>query len=173
MFKLLSILFLSVLATTSIYTYTATSLSGSTIRFSDFQHKKIMIVNIATGSPRINQLAGLQQLQAQFGDSLVVVAFPSNSFGKESRTDAEIKNFCELVYHTTFPVAQKGAVIGSGTQPVFQWLGSQGHNGVMDAAPKQDFFKWLISEQGELIAVYAGAVEPMDPTILEAIHQQY
>ena len=79
---------------TSIYSLSITDVNGNTISLSAFQGKKIMLVNIATGSDKVAQLAGLQQLHQQYHDSLIIIAFPSASFGHETRSNSEIKQFC-------------------------------------------------------------------------------
>jgi glutathione peroxidase len=89
---------------------------------SQFAGKKILIVNIATNSPRIGQLAALHQLQEQYSDSLVIIRFPSNSFGNESRSDSAIKEFCQSNYGISFYLARKNPVAGTLIQPVYGWL---------------------------------------------------
>jgi glutathione peroxidase len=87
---------------TNIYSLRFSSIDGTQISMNSFQGKKILLVNIATESKRVGQLGELQQLQQQFGDSLVIIAFPSNSFSKETKTNAEIKQLCENTFHTSF-----------------------------------------------------------------------
>ena len=95
---------------------------GATISMSTFQGKKVLLVNIATGSDKVSQLSELQQLQQQYGDSLVVIVFPSNSFGHEARSNSEIKQYCQTNYNSSFIIAAKTVVTGSGVHPVFSWL---------------------------------------------------
>jgi glutathione peroxidase len=75
----------------SFHSLSFKNVDNVTINMSNFINKKVMIVNIATGSARVSQLAGLQQLQQQYADSLQIIVFPSNSFGKETKTNAQIK----------------------------------------------------------------------------------
>ena len=91
----------------SIYSITISNGPGTNIPLSNYQGKLILIVNIATGSDKVAQLGGLQQLKQQYGDSLVIIGFPSNSFGHESRNNAEIKQFCESNYGVSFLLAAK------------------------------------------------------------------
>jgi len=92
---------------TSIYSFQITDINNNTINFNDFQGKKLLLVNIATGSTRVSQLSQLEQLNQKYGDSLVIIAFPSNSFGHESRTNSEIKQFCQSQYGITFRLIGK------------------------------------------------------------------
>jgi glutathione peroxidase len=154
---------------TSIYTLSFTDTDGNTVSMSSFQNKKILLVNIATNSPRVEQLTGLQQLKQQYGDSLVVIAFPSNSFGNETRTDAGIKQFCQQNYGVNFVIASKGSVSGFSVQPVYDWLKHTAQNGVMDVEILRDFQKVLINKDGNIIGVFAPGVSPTDSSIMSAI----
>ena len=154
---------------TSIYSLSFTDTDGSTVNMSSFQNKKILIVNIATNSPRVGQLTGQQQLKQQYGDSLVIIAFPSNSFGNETRSDAEIKQYCQQNYNVNFFIASKNSVFGLYIQPVYNWLKHTEENGVMDVEIMSDFQKILINNDGNIIGVFAPGVSPTDTSIVSAI----
>ena len=154
---------------TSIYSLSFTDTDGSTVNMSSFQNKKILIVNIATNSPRVGQLTGLLQLKQQYGDSLVIIAFPSNSFGNETRSDAEIKQYCQQNYNVNFFIASKNSVFGLYIQPVYNWLKHTEENGVMDVEIMSDFQKILINNDGNIIGVFAPGVSPTDTSIVNAI----
>ena len=158
---------------TSIYSISFQKINGNgsnnPTSFNSYQGKKILIVNIATGSPRVNQLAGLQQLYNQYIDSLVVVAFPSNTFNNEPRNNGQIKTFCQNNYSITFPIAAKGNVNGTGNQPTFNWLASGSANGLMNINIVGDFEKVLLNKNGAIIGIFAPAIQPMDTTIINAI----
>jgi glutathione peroxidase-family protein len=63
-------------------------------------------------TPQYEGLEALQQEYAKKGFS--VLAFPCNQFGaQEPGTDLEIQSFCQLNYHTTFPVLAKVDVNGN------------------------------------------------------------
>ena len=168
---LLKILLSAILFTSSsIYSITVTDIDGANKPMSNYQHKLILFVNIATNdSARTPQLAGLQQLQEQFADSLVVIGFPSNSFGYENRTDAQIKQFCQSTYGASFLLAAQGSVKGADIQPVYNWLTRQTENGVMDNEVKGDFQKFLLDKDGNLIGTFSGRVLPLDARITSAI----
>ena len=167
----LSTIFSSLL-TISIYSLTITTAGGNTISLSQFQGKKILLVNIATNSPRAGQLAKLEQLYQQHKDSLVVIAFPSNSFGNEPRGNVAIDSFCHNTYHVSFLVATKEAVSGTGIQPVYQWLTTLGQNGVMNGTILGDFLKFLVDKNGNLVGVFAPSVDLMGSEIQNAITGQ-
>ena len=146
---------------------------GNTISMSNFQNKKVLIVNIATGSDKAGQLSDLQQLQLQFADSLVIIAFPSNSFGNEPRSDADIRQFCQQNYSTSFLIATKSSVSGSALNPVIGWLADKTKNGELDAAITNDFQKFLITKEGMIVGVFSSKVSPLDADLIEAINMSY
>jgi glutathione peroxidase len=148
------------LDTSSIYELQFTNIDGNTVSMSQFEGKKILLVNIATGSSKVSQLAGLQTLHQQYGDSLVVIGFPSNSFGHETRTNAEIKAFCQTNYGVTFLLAEKNSVSGFGVQSIFQWLSNPSLNGIMGGEIRGDFQKFLVDSEGVLIGMYSPGVAP-------------
>lgn len=154
---------------TSIYSLQFTDVDGNPVSMSSYQNKKILLVNIATGNSKVSQLAGLQQLQQTYSDSLVIIAFPSNSFGNEARTNAEIKQFCQATYGVTFKIAAKNSVTGAGIQSVYNWLAHVSDNGAMDAVVAKDFQKFLIDKDGKLIGAFGASVAPMDSQIVNAI----
>jgi glutathione peroxidase len=165
-FALITILFS---VNSSIYSYTITDVDGNQVSLDSFQHKKILFVNIATGSPYASQLAQLQQLQQQYADSLIVIGFPSNSFDNESRTNAQIKSFCQSSYGVSFLLAAKGSVTGGNIQSVYQWLTRQTENGQINTSIQGDFQKYVVDRNGELRGVFKGMVSPLDTQITSLI----
>lgn len=163
------LLALGFLLQTSIYTLSITDTNGNTHALSQHQGKKMMLVNIATGSDKVGQLAELQQLQQQFGDSLVIIAFPSNGFGNEPKSDAEIRQFCQNVYNISFVIAAKNPVTGPGAQPVYSWLASASQNGGTSITINGDFQKILIDSAGDIVGVFAPAVSPLHASVIHTI----
>jgi glutathione peroxidase len=157
----------------SFYSLQFLDINGNTIHMSNFQGKKVLIANIATGSNKVNQLAGLQQLQQQYGDSLVVIVFPSNSFGHEIKTNEEIKDFCETNYHSSFIIGAKCIVKGNGVTPLFNWLAEFTENGSLDGEVANDFQKFLIDGNGKFVAVMSPKLLPTDSTMITAITRSY
>jgi glutathione peroxidase len=154
---------------TSIYSLEYTDIAGNTVSMGTCQNKKVLLVNIATAGPRTQQLAGLQQLQQHYGDSLIIIAFPSNSFGHEPKSNSEIKQFCQTNYAATFRIAQKKPVTGNNAQTIYKWLADKNENKAMMGTVNGDFTKFLIDKDGSLIGVFSPAVEPMDMLIQNAI----
>jgi glutathione peroxidase len=167
MYRILFLLLFAPL--TSIYTFSVPAANSSTINFSNYQGKRILLVNIATNSTKVSQLSSLQQLQQEWGDSLVIVAFPSNSYGHESRSNSEIVQFCQTNYNASFLIAAKNDVTGSSAQALYSWLGNSTENGVMPLSPSTDFEKILIGRNGMIAGVFSSIVDPLDPSIYAAI----
>ncbi|MBL7739065.1 MAG: glutathione peroxidase [Chitinophagaceae bacterium] len=160
---------LAVLINTSFYTLQFQDIDDNIVSMNQFAGKKILLVNIATGSARVNQLSGLQQLHQQYGDSVVVIGFPSNSFSHEPLSNAEIKQYCQSNYGVTFLLASKNPIAGIVAQPVYHWLTNSSENGAMNDPVKSDFQKFLISKEGELIGVFSPSLDPMCMEIQNAI----
>lgn len=154
----------------NIFQFNVAALDGSTINFSKFKGKKILIVNTASKCGYTPQYEGLEELYKTHSDQLVIVGFPANNFGgQEPGTNGEIKEFCTKNYGVTFPMAAKVSVKGEDIAPIFQWLTHKSENGVMDATIKWNFTKFLLNENGELVEVFDSKVTPMSQEILSKL----
>ena len=152
----------------SIYDFKVDGLTGGTIDFSQFKGKKILVVNTASKCGYTPQYEYLEKLYEQYKDKLVIVGFPANNFGsQEPGTNDEIKAFCTKNYGVTFPMAAKVSVKGDDIAPIFKWLTNKTENGVMDAEIKWNFTKFLLDENGALIAKFDSNVSPMSDEIVK------
>ncbi|HMJ47150.1 MAG TPA: hypothetical protein VK498_07450 [Ferruginibacter sp.] len=167
--QIIKILISVILFNASFYNITVNEIGGTNIPLSNYQNKLILVVNIATSSERVSQLGSLQQLQQQFSDSLVIIGFPTNSFGHETRNNSEIKQFCQTNYGVNFLLVSKGAVSGAAIQPVYNWLIKQSENGITNSEVKGDFQKYLINKSGVIVGIFSGSVSPLDNKITSAI----
>jgi glutathione peroxidase len=75
-----------------IYQLSASKLGGGAINFSQFQGKRILIVNISAHGLQSSQLAELEQLYQQHLNDLVVVAFPTNNFNNEPHAGTALQS---------------------------------------------------------------------------------
>jgi glutathione peroxidase len=158
----------SLIKAKSIYDFKVDGLSGGTIDFSTFKGKKILVVNTASKCGFTPQYEYLQKLYEQYKDKLVIVGFPANNFGsQEPGTNDEIKAFCTKNYGVTFPMAAKVSVKGNDIAPIFKWLTNKSENGVLDAEIKWNFTKFLLDENGALIAKFDSNVSPMSDEIVK------
>lgn len=152
----------------SIHAFKVKSIDGKTIHFADYKGKKILVVNVASQCGYTRQYEGLQKLYVTYKDKLVVVGFPANNFGQqEPGSNEEIQEFCKARFGVTFPLAAKSDVIGENTNEVYKWLCNKSQNGVLDATIKWNFNKFLLDENGKLLAYFPSKTEPDDPAILK------
>jgi glutathione peroxidase len=158
------------IAAKSIYEFKVEALDGSTIDFSKFKGKKILVVNTASQCGYTPQYEGLEKLYETYKDKLVIVGFPANNFGgQEPGSNTEIGEFCKKNYGVTFPMAAKISVKGDDRAPIYKWLCSKAENGVLDAEIGWNFGKFLLDENGKLIAYFPSKVTPMSEELTSKI----
>lgn len=154
----------------SIYDFKVPALDGSTIDFSKFKGKKILIVNTASQCGYTSQYEGLEELYKTYKDKLVIIGFPTNDFGsQEPGTNTEIEEFCKKNYGVTFPMAAKISVKEPHIAPIYKWLTNQKANGVMDATISWNFNKFLLDENGKIIEKYESSTAPLSEEIISKL----
>jgi len=149
---------------TSVYDFSAKSLSGEETSLKDFSGKVLLIVNTASKCGFTPQYAGLEKLHEELGSrGFEVLGFPCNQFGAQEPGDAEeIKNFCSLTYDVNFPMFAKIDVNGDNAHPLYKFLKSA-HPGILGSeAIKWNFTKFLIDGKGAVIERYAPTTKPED-----------
>ncbi|WP_299707092.1 glutathione peroxidase [uncultured Pontibacter sp.] len=145
------------------------SLEGKEIDFSQYKGKKVLVVNTASECGYTPQYADLQKLHETHGDKVVVLGFPANNFGgQEPGSEEEIAAFCQKNYGVTFQMMEKVSVKGDDQHPLYQWLAKNSPN---NDEPSWNFSKYLIDENGKVIAFYPSKVKPMGEEILTAIQK--
>ena len=150
----------------SIHQFKVSALEGGVIDFAAFKGKKILVVNTASKCGYTPQYEFLEKLYSNYSSKMVVIGFPANNFGQqEPGSNIEIKEFCQKNYGVTFPMASKVSVKGDDIAPIFKWLTSKELNGVMDAEIKWNFTKFLLDENGILIAKFDSKINPLGPEI--------
>ena len=154
----------------TIHQFSVKSIEGGTLNFSEFKGKKILLVNTASACGLTPQYAQLQELYDNYKNQVVVVGIPANEFGaQEPGTNDEIKDFCSVRYGVSFPLAAKQVVVGEGQSGLFQWLTQKEKNGVQDAEIKWNFHKFVLDENGALLADFGSMTTPLDETILKTL----
>lgn len=168
-FALLALLFSTA---TSIYDFKVPALDGQgTIDFSKYKGKKILIVNTASKCGNTPQYAALEELYKKYHDKLVIIGFPANNFGgQEPGSNGEIQEFCTKNYGVTFPMAEKVSVKGDDIAPIFKYLvGEADKMGIKDPI-KWNFTKFLLDENGKLVAVIHNRVSPMSEEVTKYLN---
>jgi len=117
----------------------------------------------------------------------VIVGFPANNFGEqEPGTNTEIHEFCKKNYGVSFPMAEKISVKGDDMAPIYKWLVEQSRELAKaeqgttskDLVWKRylqnpvdwNFTKFLLDENGKLIAVFHNKVNPMSEEITKYLN---
>jgi len=99
-----AILSLFLISAVSLYDFKVPSLTGgTTIDFSQFKGKKILIVNTASKCGNTPQYASLEKLYEKYKDKLVIVDFPQITLASRSPEQVEkfrnsAKRTMELVF---------------------------------------------------------------------------
>lgn len=152
----------------SIHQFKVKSIDGGVIDFAKFKGKKILVVNTASKCGYTPQYEALEKVYETYKDKLVIVGFPANNFGsQEPGSNDEIQQFCKARFGVTFPLASKVSVKGDDTAPIYKWLTSKDQNGVLDATIAWNFNKFLLDEDGKMIAYFPSKVKPDDGEILK------
>lgn len=155
-------------ATPTVHQFTLPAIDGSTLKLADFKGKKIMIVNTASECGYTRQYEGLEKLYNAHQDKLVIIGVPANNFGEqEPGSNEEIASFCKKNFGVTFPLAAKQDVIGEQQHSLFKWLTNKSQNGVLDATVQWNFNKFLLDEEGKLLAYFPSKTEPESEDILK------
>jgi len=155
------------LSAQSIHSFTVKSIDGKDIKMSSFKGKKILVVNTASKCGYTPQYESLEKVYEQYKDKLVIIGFPCNQFGgQEPGSNEEIVEFCKKNYGVTFPLADKVDVKGANTAAIYQWLTQKSKNGVLDASISWNFNKFLLDENGKMMAHFLSNVKPDSEAIL-------
>jgi glutathione peroxidase len=142
--------------------------SDEKIDLASFKGKKMLIVNVASKCGYTPQYKALQQLSEMYEDQLTVIGFPCDQFmGQELNSEVEIQAFCTNEFQVTFPMTTMVEVKGDNQHPIYQWLTSKSLNGKDDYKVSWNFNKFLIDENGKLIAHFPSKTKPMDLEILQ------
>jgi glutathione peroxidase len=150
----------------SIYQFKFKTIDGQDKTFAEFKGKKILIVNTASKCGFTRQYESLEALHDSLGDQLVIIGFPANNFGgQEPGTNDEIATFCKKNYGVSFLMAEKVSVSGKDIDPLFQWLTTVENDSFVGKI-NWNFEKFVINEEGQLIARYRSGVDPMDPEFI-------
>ena len=168
----LAILSLFLIGTMSVYDFKVAGLDGNTIDLAKYKGKKILIVNTASKCGYTPQYADLEKLYEKYKDKLVIIGFPANNFAQqEPGSNSEIKEFCSKNYGVSFPMAEKVDVVGDNIHPLFKYLSDEAKKlGTPDPVIKWNFTKFLVDENGKLVAVFPSKVTPMSDEITKYLN---
>lgn len=156
---------------TSFFDFTTKTIEGKDFALSSLKGKKVLVVNTASLCGNTPQYKDLESLYKKYGgDKFVIIGFPANNFAQqEPGSNSEIQEFCSRNYGVTFPMMSKISVKGDDADPIYKWLTRKELNGKMDSEVKWNFQKYLINEEGKLVAEFDPKVNPLSDDIVNWI----
>jgi len=157
----------------SLYEFQMNDIDGKPVKLETYQGKVLLLVNVASKCGFTPQYEGLQALYSRFKNrGFEVLGFPANNFmGQEPGTNEEIKQFCSLKYHVTFPMFEKISVKGEDQHPLYTYLTSEATNPGFAGEISWNFNKFLADRTGKIVARFGSRTKPEDPEVIEAIEK--
>jgi glutathione peroxidase len=130
-----------------------------------------LLVNVASRCGLTPQYAALEALHERYAEQgFTVVGVPCNQFaGQEPGTAEEITEFCSATYGVTFPMTEKVEVNGEGRHPVYVDLVQAPDQNGRSGDVQWNFEKFLLDEDGSIVARFDPTVVPDDPAVTAAI----
>jgi glutathione peroxidase len=130
-----------------------------------YSGRVVLIVNTASYCGFTPQYKGLEALYDKYkADGLVVLGFPSNDFSQEPDSNQQIADFCENTFGVKFPMFTKTAVKGENASKLFKELSA-----ATKTTPKWNFYKYLISRDGQRIKSFSSMTGPQDASFVKAV----
>ncbi|NMP30261.1 glutathione peroxidase [Thalassotalea sp. M1531] len=126
--------------------------------------KPVLIVNTASNCGFTPQFKALETLHKRYKEQgLVVIGFPSDDFFQEEDDEKDTAKVCFVNYGVTFTMLQTTAVRGSDVNPVFEHLGEA------TTSPKWNFYKYLVSKDGQTIKHFNSRMSPDESEFIQAV----
>jgi glutathione peroxidase len=133
-----------------------------------FSGQVVLVVNTASYCGFTPQYKALEALYDQYkSKGLVVLGFPSNDFSQEPDSNGQIADFCENTFGVKFPMFTKTSVKGSSASPLFKQLAQR-----TQTTPKWNFYKYLISRDGQTIKSFNSMTSPDEKGFLTEVQKQ-
>ena len=126
--------------------------------------KTVLAVNTASNCGFTPQFKSLEALHKKYlSQGLVVIGFPSDDFFQEEDDEKDTAKVCFVNYGVTFTMLETTAVRGDDANKVFAHLADK------TTAPKWNFYKYLISADGQKIQHFNSKVKPTDAEFIAAL----
>jgi glutathione peroxidase len=147
---------------TSVYDFTAKTLSGEEKSLADFRGHVLLIVNTASQCGFTSQYEGLEHLYEDLHSrAFSVLGFPCNQFGRQEPGSArEIEEFCRCTYGLSFPMFDKVEVNGKGAHPLYKHLRRKRRGIFGTENIKWNFTKFLVNREGAAVGRFASHHTP-------------
>jgi glutathione peroxidase len=158
---------------TTVLDFIPLSIDGKPAPLASYRGKVLLIVNVASRSIFTEQYAALESLYQKYKDQgLVILAFPSDDFGKEEPDgNNAIKQFAEGKYKATFPLFAKVSLSGEHMAPLFEFLMDKQANPATGGPIRWNFTKFLVDREGKITARFEPDVTPDAPELAVAIEK--
>jgi glutathione peroxidase len=155
----------------SLYDLTVKNIDGQDVKLDTYRGKVLLLVNVASQCGYTPQYVGLQKTYTKYNaQGLEILGFPANNFGgQEPGSNAEIKDFCTLKYHTTFPMFAKISVKGDDQHPLYAYLTSKETDAQFAGPITWNFNKFLVGRDGKIIARFDSKDEPDGAKVTGAV----
>lgn len=149
---------------TTVYDFSAKTLSGEEKSLAEYSGQVLLIVNTASKCGFTPQYEGLEKLYEKLNSKgFSVLGFPCNQFGaQEPGSESEIGAFCEKNYGVTFPMFAKIDVNGETAHPLYKFLKKEERGVLGSQAIKWNFTKFLIDRGGRPVKRYGSTTKPED-----------
>jgi glutathione peroxidase len=138
----------------SIFDFKIEDPANPLLNLHTYRGRKIIVVNTASACSYTPQYRDMQKVYAKHMDRLVVLGFPCNDYGRqEVLDDSDIPDFCSTNFGVSFPLFNRVKIKGHNPSPLFYWLRMKELNGWNDRRPYWNFWKYILNEKGQLMAV--------------------
>lgn len=150
---------------------TLNALDGQALPLADFKGQVVLVVNVASKCGLTPQYAALEALYQQYkGRGFSVLGIPCNQFaGQEPGNAEDIQSFCSLNYGVTFPLGEKLEVNGAQRHGLYRLLAGEGAEYPGDIT--WNFEKFLVGQDGRVLARFSPRTAPDDPAVVQAIEK--
>ncbi len=157
---------------TTVLDYIPLSVDGKPVPLASYRGKVLLIVNVASKSIFTPQYQGLEALYQKYKDQgLVILAFPSDDFGKEEPDgNAAIKQFVGK-FKVTFPMFAKIPLAGEHMAPLYQFLTDKQANPNTGGPIRWNFTKFLVDREGKVVERFEPDMTPDSPELAAAIEK--
>lgn len=132
-----------------------------------YKGKLVMIVNTASKCGFTPQFETLEAIHEKYKDrGFVVLGFPSNDFANQDPgSEKEVAEFCRLTYGVKFPMFEKTHAAKANASPLYRKLAELSGG----KYPKWNFYKYVISPEGELIGNFSSFTKPDSKKVIKLI----
>ena len=150
---------------------TLDALDGKELPLASFKGNVVLVVNVASKCGLTPQYAALENLYQNYrNQKFSVLGVPCNQFaGQEPGTGEEIQAFCSQNYGVSFPMCSKLDVNGPERHQLYRLLAGEGAEFPGDIT--WNFEKFLVAQDGRVLARFSPRTAPDDATIIQAIEK--